>query len=1044
MAMILDAFMSKVSTLLADFVHEEVIMLLGVKDELQTLRHRMRSIQCLLEDAERKKFNESSSTKHWLSKLKDVMYDADDIIDLCRIKGTQLLADQNLQSRTSSVRGYFSFAFSYCTSVPLRHEIGNKIKDINERLEQIFEDRKHYKLAKSTISKTPQFTLPNSRKTSSLVDSYVVGREVEDAANSLVDRLVGEKVDEKCSLFAVTGMGGIGKTTLAKKIFNHPKIQTYLNKKVWVCVSETYVETELLKEVIRGVNGNYGDANTIAELELILRDSVASVPSLFLVLDDVWRGNVWDELLRVPLQQSNVNVKVLVTTRYENVAKEMKAAGIHHVNRLSEESSWDMLRRRLFSKQEEELANDLKELGLKIVNKCEGLPLAIKVIAGVLVTKECTRKEWQTFLKNYAWSSSELSDEQIRGALRLSFEDLPSHLKQCLLYFSLYPEDAKLDLQEFAPLWVAEGFVTEQQDSLMEDLAKQWFNELLNRNLLLPADDTGVVCQMHDLIRYLAIFYSKEETYFGNSNVRNSTRSVKLRRLSVANQEAAVEILDSVADQGALRTLHASFSDLLLDDERLRRLSHLRVLDISNTQIQVLPDSIGNLLHLRYLNLNDTNITTIPESIGQLTNLQFLNISTCKNLGQLPSRITLLHNLRRLDIDKTPVSFIPKGMEKLQQLNYLSGFVVANDDSSSSKLEELNSLKQIRTLKIGNLNRPQSETIVLKELPKLSTLTLEFSVDRTIPFEEQELAVEELFDKIKPPQSLENFTILGFFGRRFPNWMVSSSFEIYVPNLTKLIFRDIKSCTQLPSLGQLPELKELDIKGATKMKKIGPEFFGSDVNSTRIAFPKLERLRISKFPKLEEWSFGTEVEQNTSPRLKLLPCLQKLKIDDCLLLTQLPEGLKYSPIKFLEILYASSLKSVDNLPAEIEELTLLQCYNLEKICCPPTLKTLSLTYCGPLTYVEKLDSLQKLSFTDLNMDSLPEWLLKLLRQRGLQNDSNDDFHLNLTWCSTEVFEGCLKGGIYWDLIQHIPYVSVYDGSHYVRYSKQPYVYETNL
>ncbi|XP_020697644.1 putative disease resistance protein RGA4 isoform X1 [Dendrobium catenatum] len=600
MAMILEASMKKLSGSLGDSALGEVIMLLGVKDELQKLRELMENIRCLLKDAEKKRFDKSSTTELWLSKLKDVMYDADDIIDRCRIEGTLLLSDQNFESRTSSVCCDFLSAFSSCfTSVLLRHEIGNKMKDINERLEHIYEDRERYKLEKSTISETPQFTRPG-RNTSPLVDSYVVGREVEDVANSLVDRLVGEQVDEKCSVFALTGMGGIGKTTMAKKIFNHPKIQTYFNEKVWVCVSETYVETELLKQVIRGVNGrrHYENANSKAELEPILRDSIALAHSLFLVLDDVWRGNVWDELLRVPLQQSNVNVKILVTTRYENVAKEMKAAGIHHVNRLSEESSWDMLRRRLFSKQEEELANDLKDLGLKIVSKCQGLPLAIKVIAGVLVTKECTRKEWQNFLRNYAWSSSELSDEQIRGALRLSFEDLPSHLKQCFLYFSLYPEDAKLDLQEFAPLWVAEGFVTEQQDSVMEDLAKQWFNELLKRNLLLPGDGPSVVCQMHDLIRYLAIFYSKEETSFANLNVRNSTISAKLRRLSVANQKAAAEILNSVPDHGALRTLLASSSNLLLDDERLRRLLHLRVLDISKTGIQVLPDSIRNLIHL--------------------------------------------------------------------------------------------------------------------------------------------------------------------------------------------------------------------------------------------------------------------------------------------------------------------------------------------------------------------------------------------------------------------------------------------------------------
>ncbi|KAL0927246.1 hypothetical protein M5K25_001409 [Dendrobium thyrsiflorum] len=1026
MAMILDAFMSKFSTLLADFVHEEVIMQLGVKDELQKLRQRMRSIQCLLKDAEKKKFDEST-IELWLSELKDVMYDVEDIFDLCRIEGTQLLADLNTESKTSSVCCDFSSAFSCFTSVPLRHEIGNRIKNINGRLNQIYEDRKRYKLEKSTISKTPQITVVDSRQTSSMVDPFVVGREVEVAANSLVDHLLGEKVDEKCRLFAITGMGGVGKTTLAQKIFNHPKIQTYFNITVWVCVSQTYLETELLKQVIRGAKGNYGDSNTKAELQHILRDSIASVQSLFLILDDVWNSDVWVNLFRVPLYNSNRSVRVLITTRDENIVNKMHATYIHSVTYLSEESSWDMLRRRLFSEEQEELANGLKELGLMIVNKCKGLPLAIKVIVGVLLSKPRNKKAWKIFLNDNAWFIYNLPGE-LSGALYLSFEDLPAHLKQCFLYFSLYREDAQLDPRKFAQLWVAEGFITNQQDSLIEDLAEECFNELLNRNLLLPKDYDGK-CRMHDLIRSLTIFLSKEETSFGALNVRNSTRSIKFRRITVANQEGAVEILDSIVDQGALRTLLASSSDLLLDDERLRRLSHLRVLDISHTQIQILPDSIGKLVHLRYLNLNDTHIRAIPKSIEQLTNLQFLDISFCKKLGQLPSGITRLHNLRCFDILETPVSFIPKGIEKLQQLNYLSGFVVANN-VSSSKLEELNSLKQIRSLNISNLKSPQSETTVLKELPNLSTLMLGFSMDSSSPIEEQEMMVEELFDKIIPPQSLEDFTILGFFGRRFPNWMDLSSFEIYVPNLTKLVLRDIKSCTQLPSLGQLPELKDLSIEDATKMKKIGQEFLGSDVNSTRIAFPKLEQLQILNFPELEEWSFGTEVEQNTSPRLKLLPCLQKLTIRKCPLLKQLPEGLKYSPMKFLEIAGARRLKSVENLSVEIEELRFSYCENLKEVYCAPTLKRLEVQVCKALSCVKKLDSLQKLSFNDFEEKSLPEWLLKFLRQRGLQNDSNDDFLLDLN-CSDEVLQKCVKGGSYWDLIQHIPRVKMFSMSEFI-------------
>ncbi|PKU61958.1 Putative disease resistance protein [Dendrobium catenatum] len=268
-----------------------------------------------------------------------------------------------------------------------------------------------------------------------------------------------------------------------------------------------------------------------------------------------------------------------------------------------------------------------------------------------------------------------------------------------------------------------------------------------------------------------------------------------------------------------------------------------------------------------------------------------------------------------------------------------------------------------------------------------------------------------------------------------------ASFEICLPNLTKLVFEGITSCTLLPALGQLPKLRELAIEGASEVEKIGPEFFGSYDNATKIAFPKLQQLLIVDFPKLKEWSFGAQVEQNAR-----LPCLQKLAIGRCQLLKQLPEDLKYSPIKFLKIFETRSLKSVDNLPAEIEEIELRQCGNLEKVFCPPTLKELSVLQCKDLAYVEKLDSLKKLSFFNIYSEGgLSEWLLKLLRQRRLQNDSNDDFQLQLT-CTKEVFPECLEGGSYWDLIQHIPQVSCwgFDYIYYLQYSKQPYVYETNF
>ncbi|KAH0469472.1 hypothetical protein IEQ34_001030 [Dendrobium chrysotoxum] len=240
MAMVLDAFINNFSVILANAVEEEEIMVLGVNNEIQTLLKKIRSFQSLLGDAEKRKFAEPCIDQ-WLSELKDVMYDADDTIDICKIEGAKLLENQNHNSKTTMF---------YIIS--------------------------------------------------SLVDPLVVGREVDVAANELVNLLITEKVEEKCRVLVITGMEGVGKT-------NNHEIENYFNVKAWACVTQTYSEIDLLKLIIRAAKGSYGNANTKLELQPILRDSVTSCQSLFLVLDDVWMANVWIDSLQVPLDYANIS-----------------------------------------------------------------------------------------------------------------------------------------------------------------------------------------------------------------------------------------------------------------------------------------------------------------------------------------------------------------------------------------------------------------------------------------------------------------------------------------------------------------------------------------------------------------------------------------------------------------------------------------------------------------------------------------------------------------------------------------------------------------
>ncbi|ONK71120.1 uncharacterized protein A4U43_C04F4920 [Asparagus officinalis] len=318
MAMVLDALAGATISKMAEVVEEKVVTVLGVKDELKGLQRKMERIKRVLHDAERKRI-QSESVAGWVRELKDVTYDADDIIDRCRHEGGELL---DVQPSTSSIcfsgpRLFSCFTsirfrheigdtikklprlFSCFTSIRFRHEIGDTIKKLNERLEEISRDMSDLNLVISEPD--TRVTTIDPHRTSPIIDtSNIVGRGIESATDDLVERIV-KKDERKPQVFAITGMGGIGKTTLAKNIFNHMSVKCGFSTKIWVCISQNFSETSLLKEILRGAGGNHGDLQTKAELEPLLKDAVSG-RSFILVLDDVWRADVWVGLLyRAPL-----------------------------------------------------------------------------------------------------------------------------------------------------------------------------------------------------------------------------------------------------------------------------------------------------------------------------------------------------------------------------------------------------------------------------------------------------------------------------------------------------------------------------------------------------------------------------------------------------------------------------------------------------------------------------------------------------------------------------------------------------------------------
>ncbi|KAF3779929.1 putative inactive disease susceptibility protein [Nymphaea thermarum] len=733
-------------------------------------------------------------------------------------------------------------------------------------------------------------------------EAYIAEDSHTEGIDENVDILMtwAQSGDPELATILLVGMGGSGKTTLARKVYHKLKrnadlmgddaTTTQFNCFAWVPVTQSFNAKDVLQRlwIDLGVKDGLLVERDVTSLGEAIRRHLHS-RRYVIVLDDVWSSDVLNTI-GFAFPKHDHQCRLIVTSRLENVAygsievETLTPTKIHRVKPLKPEDSMKLFCRNAFREdQERRCPEHLQETCEKLVDRCNGLPLALVCLGAVISRSERTQLEWTRF---YERLSSELEVNtglgRVRAIFSLSFDELPIHLKACFLYCGIFPKNHLIKANKLIRLWVSEGLVEEKEGTTLEQVGKQYIEELTHRSLLVvEKDDKGRMksCQMHELLRELMMPMSKRQGLSriihesGNGSLDHATSNERSRSLSLIG--ATDQIIKDIylrAPKNARRVRSLLMFDSPCIPSLLHKFMLLRVLDMQGVFIEELPHSIGHLYHLRYLNLRNTNLKRIPRSLGKLHNLQALDIRD-NQIERIPnlSKVKKLryvsaysHFIHPYTISQFSGCDFPSQICKSECLQKLSGI-----NATNKIIETIGNLTQLKTLGLFKVKQEHGVKLCKSIETMKDLLSLGISSDS-----EGELRLESLKN---PPPHLEDIWLFGRI-ECFPKWVRS------VNNLRRLglYFSKLRD-SPFPYLQELPNLEWFKLYDAYDGREL--KFQGAN------NFRKLKTLTIIKLLKLRSIIVSDGA----------LPQLQTLCICECPELKRIPDLHRLTNLRNLQL-----------------------------------------------------------------------------------------------------------------------------------------------
>ncbi|KAJ6928551.1 hypothetical protein NC652_012621 [Populus alba x Populus x berolinensis] len=629
-------------------------------------------------------------------------------------------------------------------------------------------------------------------------------------------------------------MGGLGKTTLVKKVYDSHPIRRSFDTHSWVTVSKSFASTELLRVALQGFLATANEPvpdNLQSMTDLQLIDALRNYlwrRRYVIVLDDIWNENAW-ETIKYPFPDCNCGSRIIFTTRLSNLAESIEnTRHVYELQALPGNEAWTLFCMKAFRGEHKAVCPpELEEMSRNILKKCEGLPLAIVAIGGLLSKKKNRGLEWK---KVHDCLATELKSNDDLGSLRrilqLSYDNLPYYLKQCYLYLSVFPEDYLIKRRKLIRLWIVERFVEEKQGFTMEEVAEEYLNELVNRSLIQAVEKNYFnrvkTCRVHDLMREIIQMKSREESSVMIANGTRISKNEKVRRLSI--HENSEEVQSDMRFPYLWSLL--SFSSHHSFEHGFRNYKLLRVLNLDGAPLSTFLPELVELIHLRYLSLRWTMISELPESTRKLKYLEIL------------------------DLKRSPVSSLPAGITQLTCLCQLRNYRYIFQSSSffpdthgmrvPSGIGRLTSLQKLGSVEVNEDYELVRELGKLTQLRRLGILKLR---------EEQGMDLCYTLDRLKHLTALmDSFTPVYFQ------------------------FSNLK-CDPLKVLQKLPSLVMLELRQA---------YAGEELCCDPSGFSKLKRLGLHELERLRR----IRIARGS------MPGLERLDITACTVLETVPDGIE--------------------------------------------------------------------------------------------------------------------------------------------------------